>query len=294
MTCYYPLEGFKKPGGGITWSPPSGYVDVKVVVPCGQCVGCRLERSRQWAVRIMHEAQLHEDNCFVTSTYDDEHLPADGSLNRRHFQLFMKRLRKRFRGVSYFHCGEYGDENGRPHYHAILMGCDFRDRVLWCTGPSGDPSYTSESLSVLWPYGLATVGDCSQKSAAYCARYCLKKVNGDLAVEHYKRFDANGVAYWLEPEYATMSTRPAIGKRWFEKFGSDVTGLDGVVVDGRVQRPPRYYDILRRRQDEMRMRRVKRKRVLRAMAHAKDQMPERLRDREVVKLAQLGVLKRSV
>jgi hypothetical protein len=138
VTCYKPLLGYraaerneqgKRP---LVFNPSQGLVDMPIKVACGQCIGCRLERSRQWAIRCVHEASLHEHNSFITLTYNDENLPADGSLDVRHWQLFMKRLRKRHgSGIRYFHCGEYGSKHRRPHYHACLFGLDFPDKKLW-------------------------------------------------------------------------------------------------------------------------------------------------------------------
>lgn len=269
-------------------------------VPCGQCIGCRLERSRQWAVRMMHEAQMHERNCFITLTYDDEHLPRDWSLRKSDFQRFMKRLRKFVapQRISYFHCGEYGDENGRPHYHACIFGTDFPDRVRAGVGGSGMAFYESETLAKLWPDGFSSLGDLTFESAAYCARYVLKKVTGDRALEHYRRINPEtGEVYWLQPEYCTMSLRTApgaggIGSRWFAEFGgTDAVPRDGVVVGGHLGGLPRYYDKLRGREA---MRSVKRKRVRKALEHAVDQTPERLAVRREVKEAQIANLKRSV
>ena len=120
-------------------------------MPCGQCIGCRLERSRQWAIRCVHEASLWPDNCFVTLTFDDDNIISSGSLVKADFQKFMKRLRKRFgKGVRYFHCGEYGDLLGRPHHHACLFNFSFPDRYLWSSS-GGVNLYRSPTLEELWP-----------------------------------------------------------------------------------------------------------------------------------------------
>lgn len=279
MPCFRPLKGFKGTNGGISWTPSMGFVDLPMEVPCGRCIGCRLERSRQWAVRMMHEAQMHEWNSFITLTYDDEHLPADGSLNKKHFQDFVKRLRARVAPVrfSYFHCGEYGDMNGRPHYHAILFGLDFADRKPCGSSPSGHGLFQSDLLDAVWGLGRCWVGNCTFESAAYCARYVLKKVTGQIADEHYKRVLASGEIVWLQPEYASMSNRPAIGMRWFEMYGGDVVAYDGCVVAGKLQKPPRYYDKLRGRDA---MRGVKRERVFKALENYEHRTDARLKVRE--------------
>lgn len=298
MPCYRPLKGFKAVGGGITWSPRQGYVDQPMEVPCGQCIGCRLERSRQWAVRIMHEASMHEDNVFVTLTYDDEHLPYRGCLQKQDFQKFMKRLRKKFRGrISFYHCGEYGDENWRPHYHAILFGVDFADRVFYSENGRGEKLYTSETLSGLWGRGLAVFGDVTFESAAYCARYCVKKVTGDAAVLHYQRVDAvSGERYQLPPEYATMSLKTSdgvggIGFRWLQKFGKEVEDDDSVVMRGREMLPPRYYD---KKRDKIAMKQVRKLRIRGAYSQPGELSEARRVVKEKVKLAQVQFLRRKV
>lgn len=296
MPCYHPLKGFKGRNGGISWSPHEAYVDLEMEVPCGQCLGCRLERSRQWAVRIMHEASLYDSNCFVTLTYDDEHLPVRGSLNKADFVGFIKRLRSRVgHRIPYFHCGEYGSDRFRPHYHAILFDVAFADRRVHMRSKAGNITYTSALLSACWGKGLCNFGAVTFDSAGYVARYCLKKVTGDLAARHYERLDpVTGELYHLEPEYATMSNRPAIGQRWFEKYGKEVGIYDGVVSRGKLQRAPRYYDKLRERLNgRAGMRKVKRERVFEALEHASDNTEERLKVKEEVKFAAVSLLRRS-
>jgi len=272
------------------------YVDVPMEVPCGQCIGCRLERARQWAVRMMHEAQMHDSNVFLTLSYDDEHLPADGSLRKKDFQDFIKRLRKRSDAkIAYFHCGEYGESNGRPHYHAILFNVFFADRVEFGKSERGDQLWTSAFLTSIWGKGHALLGSVTFESAGYVARYCLKKVTGDRACDHYRRVSPDGEIYYLEPEYATMSLKPGIGEAWFKKYGGDVRNYDGVVYDGRMQGAPRFYDKLRRRSEGRdAMRYVKRKRVLKALEHAADNTEKRLAVKKAVKVAAMSMLKRSL
>lgn len=179
MTCYSPLHGFKGPETAegrsrILFKAPAG--SERLDVPCGKCIGCRLDYSRGWAIRCMHEASLYENNCFVTLTYDDEHLPKDGNLHIEDFQKFVKRLRKEafHDGIRYFHAGEYGGDLGRPHFHAILFNCDFADKVH-ASSRRGNRLYASEALSALWPFGFHSIGDVTLASASYVARYCMKK-----------------------------------------------------------------------------------------------------------------------
>ncbi len=242
MPCYHPILGFRGLDGGLSFSRVhSTGLDMKV--PCGRCIGCRLERSRQWAVRCMHEAQMHEASSFVTLTYDEDNLPFGGSLVKSDFQKFMKRLRARIETkVRFFHCGEYGEKLSRPHYHALLFGFDFPDRYRWLDRGTG-PVFRSELLEDLWPMGQSEIGSVTFESAAYVARYCVKKVTGSAAAEHYTRVDGEtGELVEVEPEYATMSRRPGIGSTWLEEFYSDVYPRDHVVSRGREAKPPRFYD----------------------------------------------------
>lgn len=298
MPCYHPLRGWRNGSGGISFSR-SESIGLEMRVPCGQCIGCRLERSRQWAVRCMHEASLYEDNCFVTLTYDDEHLPADGSLDKSHFQKFMKRLRKANpdERIRFFHCGEYGDL-GRPHYHACLFNKDFADKVPWKMR-NGFPTWLSEELASLWEFGFHELGSLTFESAAYVARYVTKKVTGRNAAEHYERVNPlTGELYQLEPEYTTMSRGGrgkglgGIGQPWFEKFKAEVYPADEVIVRGKRMKPPRRYDeYLRAELPEM-AESIKRSRSL--DRDRSEETPERLSVREVCARARLTQLPRRL
>lgn len=248
-------------------------------------------------MRIVHEASLYEDNCFLTLTYNDECLPVDGSLNKKHFQDFMKRVRKRFcpRKVRYYHCGEYGDQLDRPHYHACLFNLDFSDKKLFSEN-NGYPLFTSEVLEDLWPYGFSTIGDLTFESAAYTARYVLKKVTGHNASDHYLRCDEYGVAYWLEPEYTTMSRRPGIGKDWYEKYKADVFPSDEVPVPGSglFKKVPRYYEQILASEEPEQHEEIKKLRQAFRRAHGDEYSPERLMDKYKVKKAQVSQLKRGL
>lgn len=304
MTCFHPIQAYS--GGALTpngkklisfGAIPHDYVDrfERLDLPCGSCVGCRLERSRQWAVRIMHEAQLHERNCFVTLSYSDDNLPVNNSLVYEHFRDFMKRLRSRYprskdNGIRFFHCGEYSPEKRRPHYHAIIFNFDFDDRVFYKKSKSGFDIDTSDKCDDIWSLGHCFIGDVSFGSAAYVARYIVDKVSGDAAVQHYCDKETGEV---IKPEYTTMSRRPGIGKKWFEKFGSDVYPSDNVIVNGLRARPPRYYDSLVEVDDPELLAAMKAKREVKALKYSDDQTPRRLREREKVRLAELNLFKRS-
>jgi hypothetical protein len=297
MPCYHPLQGYRARGGKhIVFNPKDGWIDQKVQVPCGQCIGCRLERSRQWAMRCMHEASLYEDNCFITLTYNNDHLPEDGSLNKEHFQKFMKRLRKKHQNktIRFYHCGEYGEKYRRPHYHAILFNHDFGDKKLFKTEKE-IRLYTSKELEELWPYGFNTIGDVTFESAAYTARYIMKKQTGKSAEKHYENVDIEtGEIYKILPEYNTMSRRPGIGTEWFKKYNKDVYPKDFVTIRGKKLKPPKFYDRMYEHQYPEDFEKIKDKRVELMNKNWKDNTPDRLRQKEIVKKAQLNKLKRNL
>lgn len=216
-------------------------------LPCGQCIGCRLERSRQWAIRCMHEAATHQKSSFLTLTYNPESLPNDRSLNKNHLQKFFRSLRKRTGlKLRYFSCGEYGEKLSRPHYHAILFGYDFPDKEIFFTR-AGITSYRSAFLDEVWGRGQCLIGDVTFESAGYVARYCTKKITGPKKAEHYFTVDEYGELHeGLEPEFSLMSLKPGIGSEYLAQFQGDIYPHDRVVIMRKgkpvVQKPPRYYD----------------------------------------------------
>lgn len=304
MPCYHPLHGFRASHvnatgkRSIVFSPRSGFRDLPVTVPCGRCIGCRLERSRQWALRCMHEASLHDENVFLTLTYDDVHLPAGRTLVKKHFQDFMKRLRRFMNGekIKYFHCGEYGEQTRRPHYHACVFGVDFPDKTFF-KEKNGHKLFRSPTLERLWTHGSALIGAVTFESAAYVARYILAKRTGPTAAKHYEVVDLDtGEIGNLLPEYVTMSLKPAIAKEWYAQFKKEVRDSDSVVARGMEMKPPKYYDKLFEIEDPqahaaMKHERRKKAGTLKNRANSTD---ERLRIREEVKHAQVAQLPREI
>lgn len=288
MACYRPLVAYRARSPG-----PNGKravvfdkresTGVELKLPCGNCIGCRLERSRQWAVRCMHEASLYEENCFITLTYDDDHLPESGSLVKWHFQDFMKRLRARIapRRIRFFMCGEYGERFSRPHYHACIFGFDFPDKVGCARQGSEYRLYRSALLESVWTSGFSLIGDLSFESAAYVARYVTKKVNGERAFHHYMAMNPEtGELYEIEPEFGLMSRRPGIGAEWYAKYHGEVFPSDSVLVNGRLTRPPRFYDKLLERDRPELLEEIKEERLREFGQHLEDQTYERLAVRE--------------
>lgn len=307
MPCYKPLQGYRarhvNESGkrSIVFNAKEGFQDRPVEVPCGRCIGCRLERSRQWAIRCVHEASLWPDNAFVTLTYDDSHVPPGGTLVKKDYQDFMKRLRHHFpQKIRYFQCGEYGETTHRPHYHACLFNMDFPDKEFY-TERQGVRLYFSPMLQDVWGKGFCTIGDVTFESAAYVARYIMKKVTGDDAEEHYKSLDPEtGEIFDIIPEYVTMSRGGrgdglgGIGKGWFEKWSGDVYPDDTIVMRGKEMKPPRFYDGLFEQKDPEALMAIKHERLVYAKKHAEHNTRERLAVREKVKQAQVGQLKRTI
>lgn len=304
MPCYKPIQGYRskttEESGKrkIVFSTQTGYSDQPIEVPCGQCIGCRLERSRQWAMRCVHEATQHQDNCFITLTYNNDNLPENRSLDLEHYQLFMKRLRKHAakenHKVRYFHCGEYGEKYSRPHYHAILFGYDFPDKKLW-KEKAETKLYQSETLAKLWGKGFCSIGDVTFESAAYVARYVLKKITGDEAENHYRYTDElTGESFQITPEYTTMSRNPGIGKSWYDKYKKDAYPKDFVTMRGKKLKPPKYYDSQLERECEESYQRIKANRRMTSRRNKHDQTRERLADRELVKEKQASYLIREI
>lgn len=296
MPCYSPLDAYQCYDGSVVFVNNLRRHDIRrtMQLPCGQCIGCKLERSRQWAVRCMHEASMHQHNAFITLTYDDAHIPPRGQLNHTEYQKFMRRLRKNIapKQVRFFMCGEYGELNGRPHYHAALFGHDFNDKLYWMKSPSGQRLYRSATLERLWPYGHSTTADVTFESAAYIARYCTKKITGDAANTHYKRTDSEG-EYQLTPEYGKMSLKPGIGATWYDKYKNDVYPHDYVITNSKECKPPKYYDILQKRENPDNMEDITHARETRAREKYLDNTPERLKAKETVQKAKSEFLKRN-
>lgn len=306
MPCYRPIKGWRSkdvnPSGkrSIVFTLQEAYKDFPVDLPCGQCIGCRLERSRRWAVRIMHENQMHERSCFLTLTYSPENLPPDGTLVLKHFQDFMKRLRERV-GIPlrFFHCGEYGTEFSRPHYHCILFGYDFSDKVKCEETHDGFSLESSKFLEEIWGLGHCRIGSVSFESAAYVARYITKKITGELAHVVYNDIDESTgeILRELRPEYVTMSRRPGIGHSWFAKFKSDVFPDDFVLVrrGGKMVKVsvPKYYDQLLEKEDEFFYKSLVAIRKNRAEDNADNNTPERLQTRERIHRKKAQQLKRK-
>lgn len=297
MPCWGPLTAYRPAAGApdarLVFRKDKSLTGIGIKIPCGRCSGCRLEHSRQWAVRCLHEKRLHNASAFLTLTYNNAHLPSGNSLSKNDLKLFMYRLRKVLgTQVRFFACGEYGETTQRPHYHILLLSHDFNDRTYYRM--SGKHKlYISKTLGKLWQLGDHYIGDVTFESAAYVARYCMKKITGEKAEKHY-----NG----RTPEFIVMSRRPGIGTGYFDRFSNELLTHDSIIVNGVPAALPRFYDnkIAHLLKDEQiglytgaELVKIKRRRkITRAMRL--DTTSARLRVRELVTMAKLKLKTRII
>jgi len=347
MACYTPLPATPVPGKRPLIHARTRYVPRPgdIYLPCGKCIGCRADRQQNWAIRCLHESQLHPRNCALTLTYSDDpnyeavasqdraYQHQDmlitrksarelstaapkgldgpniatvgnsrlggreevGSLSISDHQKFMKRLRKEVGVVRFYMCGEYGTKLERPHFHYLLFGYDFPDKYYFKKSLSGTKLYRSELLESIWTAGHAWIGEVDYDTCAYVAGYVMKKMDGPKAQEHYRRTDEAGNDYWLEPEFNQMSRRPGIGKKWWDKYSTDVTVIDKVRHNGRELPVPRYYDKLHETADPVGLATAKMMRRFRAeLKGGQDSTPRRLLDRELVHKGRLKLKKHTL
>lgn len=302
MTCYKPLKGFQigltengKPNykicayetdhveyNGKYWCvcnsnnfSPFGIKSVRefIEIPCGRCIGCRLDYSRQWADRCMLEMKEHESSYFVTITYDDLHLPINSflieetgevgnvaTLVKRDFQLFMKRLRKAYalkydNNLRFFAAGEYGNQSLRPHYHAIIFGLKLDDLTFYKTH-NGFNYYNSAFLDKAWQNkGFIVVAKANWETCAYTARYIMKKQKGNTT-DLYEKYN-------FSPEFSLQSRKPGIGRKYFDDHSETMFDCDFISLstpDGEHQiKPMRYFKKLLQTFDEEKFLEIKSK-----------------------------------
>lgn len=315
MTCYFPRKAWAPlstaDGGRYVFDATKALnSDNPVALACGQCRGCRADKASSWATRCTHEAQVSSSSCFITLTYSDEHLPANNSVSLREWQLFMKRLRKRFGSrIRYFACGEYGEQTFRAHYHALLFNFDFPDKTFWMDR-DGHRVFKSKALEELWTFGLSEIGAVTASSAGYCAQYAHKKITGALADEHYLRpHPLTGDLHRVAPEFGAMSRRPGLGEEWFDRFHGDIFPADHLIVDGSPRKVPEYYvkrlELLKGETEVERLKRKRRRlgqplsyefdRKFRSAVEAgADRTPARLAVRDFIHAERLKRLVRSI
>lgn len=297
MSCTRPLQAqqYDCPSAGITairFKGPDFQPNLEL--PCNKCLSCKLRKAKEWALRCWHESQMHEQNSFVTLTYADENLPAYQDLDHRDFQLFMKRLRKNTgRKISFFMCGEYGDQTHRPHYHVLLFGYFPEDKKFHRT-QNGSRYYKSEFLDRCWRQGFTDTSNVSYKSAGYIARYTLKKqLPHDDIQDRYTYLDESGNLQIRKFEYIRMSNNPAIGLSWIEKYADQTIQNDYVLdPDGNQCPVPRYYlNYLKDYVCEETAEKNQESRIEKARINP-DNSPDRLRQKEICVKAKTQSLQR--
>lgn len=306
MPCYSPITAWysltTNPSGKrqVVFNSLNAQPGSKMLLPCSNCIGCRLANAGQWATRIMHEAREHELATFLTLTYRNLDLPKGGTLVKRDFQIFMKRLRKYHHSrnpdapkIKYYMCGEYGGNTQRAHYHAIVFGLDFGDKRFHKKTKRGDSLYTSKILDDIWGLGHCFIGSVSHKSAGYVARYCLKKINGEMAIEHYKTVNTEtGEITTRQKEY--MAASQGIGLAHFEEHYQQMYLRDSCIVEGKQTPVPKYYDRKLQQINPELLEQIKQRRKEKALLRKADNTPERLAVRKEVKEAQVNLLKRDL
>ena len=224
MPCFHPIDAWQRGTEKPIFKMPHNFDEYRhIKIGCGQCIGCRLEKAREWAVRCTLESSLYLDNSFLTLTYDDDHLPNNGNLDLEAMQLFFKKLRKAIypQKIRYLYCGEYGDLGMRPHYHAIIFNYWPRDAKVFKKSHSGELLFRSDTLDRVWSNGYVLVGNVSFDSASYVARYTLKKKNADNNI--YRTSDSiTGEPILLHPPFVRASNRPGIGAPWSQNYFQEV------------------------------------------------------------------------
>ena len=241
----------------------------------------------------MHEAQMNEENCFITLTYAPRHLrkvPYE-SLDPKVSKAFIERLKYRIKPtkIKYLLCGEYGpNKTHRPHYHAIIFGYNFPDLELCGKSSSGKPIFSSKILKELWPYGRSTVQPVNYKTCCYVAKYTTKM---DKRSKKRQDFKAE-----RRPEFSRQS--PSLGLSFFEKYWSDMYPSDDVCIRGDhgiyTVKPPRYYD---KKYEEMNPRgflKLKKKRAVTAYKNRHDSTPARLAVKEEIAMIKAGHSPRDI
>lgn len=220
-----------------------------IQIPCGKCIGCRIDYSRSWADRMTYHVIGREDQSyFITLTYDEKHIEnlpySDNyglySLQYDDMTAFIKRLRNRFKDaeIDYYYSGEYGDQEFRPHFHLICYNIEIPDLEFWKLNNNGDPLYTSEIIHGLWKNGLCAVARYDWLNAAYTASYVEKKRDGRAMCEY--------TAVGIEPEKCRCSRRPGIAHDYYMEHYADIWKNEGLAVGREVNSRghlgiPRYF-----------------------------------------------------
>lgn len=280
MTCFKPIKVWKQTRADLD-IPAKDYYELKKVsfhkvegreeieIPCGHCLGCRLDHASMWSTRITMEAKEWKKCCFVTLTYNDKNLPINknnlATLCKKDIQDFMKRLRYYEKGaeswkhpitgkeenpIRYFCCGEYGPKGGRPHYHLAIFNWEPDDLKQYKINKHGDQSFKSKKLMKIWGKGFVVIEELNYNTASYIARYVQKKAGiepnkreytGELIAEekiderngkiftHYKN-KTKQPKLLKEKEFLVMSRGVGIGRTYYEKNKEKILRNKGILL----------------------------------------------------------------
>lgn len=248
----------------------NGELPYSLMVPCQQCIGCRIDTSKHWADRMVMEQLVSPENTcfFITLTYNNDNIDhlrtgydfekvVEGepitieglTLFKKDFQDFNKRLREKFRrfydhdGIRFYCVGEYGEKFRRPHFHVCYFNLPIPDLKYYTTNFQGDTLYTSPLIESTWGKGYCVIGELNWETCAYTARYVTKKYKGEKSAEFY---EAHGNVI---PEFSLSSNRPGIGGEYFHLFKHDIYKYDSIQLPSTINRDghttvPRYFDKL--------------------------------------------------
>jgi len=230
--CLFPVRAEKQEFGRPKLDPEGS-----IQLPCGKCYECISKRAVDWATRCRHEISLHNENCFLTLTYDDENLPSF-LIVKKEFQKFIKKLRKKTKSkLRYIVSHEYGGKTGRPHHHAIIFGYNPDNQIYNREAPSGEPLFVSKDIDKLWTHGYHSIGTANEKTAYYIASYSLK------SSKHHITNPTNGEIITVQ-DSMDASKRPAIGALFFRKNYQQL-------LDTKAQLPRYYKKLLERHHPDL-------------------------------------------
>ena len=279
MACFHTMTAYRLRDGSLTFKNKGEIIET-LQLPCGKCIGCRLDHANDWATRCWCEMQSWQNNCFITLTYDNENLPENGLLIKKDLQDFMKRLRYHCQGIEYWEnprtnkrenpirflaCGEYGP-NGtrRPHYHILIFNWkpEKNELKFYKENHNNDRLFKCKKIQEIWGKGFITVGDMNYQSACYVARYCTKKMFNKVKNQDLKKAE-------IQPEFILMSRNGGIGIKYWEQYQKKILENEGIILNSngkiKCKQIPRYFEKKYKEQDEIKFEKYKNKKMLKGI-----------------------------